>query len=517
MNEQPQKYLLMPANPTPNGRLHLGHLSGPYFRIDVYGRFLKTAGHDVKTFFGTDAFDSYVQSKANEQLVEPEELANTNYRLICADLDALQIDYDLFVNLVDEEYKNRYTAVNTQMLDKLDAQGFLVEEEELSPFSISENRFIEGAELQGKCPNCFASIGGTCCETCGVHMAPSAVLYPKNKWGEALTEKPLKKLFLKTAAPVFSSFSLNEFDQSDDMKTIINDCLIHRFQHFRLSKMGDYGIKWKEKTLANDAQLMPYAIFLGAIYGDKYDRVNPILANSDVNVVTAFGIDNITPHFINKQLLSHALPEYKPGDQFIINHFLNLEGEKFSTSRGHAIWGAEIIHSGGVKSDGVRYFLARCNTSQRGQDFEIDAFVSFYNNHFVREILDEIRGLLNKGCATDIYNEESTYTNFYERAKEYLAPQKFNTDAYCDLIQEALYHNTLLTGDKLRLFALLSYPIMPELAEKVWKAIGFSGIPIWNQKLTPSNTFNELDYSVSLTSLEAIEACLPNKPKTQEI
>ena len=126
IKESPERYLFLPANPTPNGRLHLGHMAGPYLRLDLYARFLKVMGHDVHVLFGTDAYDSYVSFMARKEGVPADVLATRNYELIKSDLEALAIGFDHFVDPVSPAWQEAFTNTHRALMDQLDKAGLLL-------------------------------------------------------------------------------------------------------------------------------------------------------------------------------------------------------------------------------------------------------------------------------------------------------------------------------------------------------------------------------------------------------
>src|SRR5438105_4837371 len=103
-----RKYLLMPTMPTPNGGLHLGHMSGHYLKMDVLARAQRRNGSEASIIFGSDVYESYTTLKAWQTGWNIEEVCNSYHDKIRQDLDALKIEYDAYINPLDKEYKEDY-------------------------------------------------------------------------------------------------------------------------------------------------------------------------------------------------------------------------------------------------------------------------------------------------------------------------------------------------------------------------------------------------------------------------
>ena len=511
-----QRYLLMPANPTPNGRLHLGHLAGPYLRTDILGRCLKTLGHDVKIFLGTDAFDSYVQSKAESLEISPKDLAKQNYHKIKEDLGSLNIDVDLFINPQGHVFKEKYNKINTEILDQLYHKGLIQERKVNTPY-INGNAILS-ADLRGICPNCMTSIGGNVCENCGVHLAIDDILQLSINGEQNFDFKKINHLFLNTYIDDGKKIEINHFEQRDDFKKAIQNAAYYKISNLKLTKDGDYGLKWRGYTLENSSQLFQYGVLLGEIYAEMYGGINPIRKESDVRVIFAFGLDNIVPHIINKELMSLALPEYKSSDQFIINQFLNLDGEKFSTSRGHAIWGADIINRTPVTSDGLRLYLSSLDLQHKNISFDLSDFIQFYNQVYINNIVNQLNRTLPLLYRPDYMPNSSLkeVKNHYSKRMEYLLqPNAMETALYFKDLLHILSDN--FDSEYLRLvtFSIFSYPILPQLSKALWHALGFKQEPSWELITFPTKIRRSFSYQANDISFDDIKTVLPEHLKNK--
>ncbi|WP_371734306.1 class I tRNA ligase family protein [Acidisphaera sp. S103] len=188
----------MPIPPTPNGRAHLGHIAGPYLRMDVLARHLRSWGHRVMSVSATDGFDSYVLWKAQQEGRSPEEVCRDYHRLIRRDLLALDIDMRAFLDVVQGELAGLHAERARHAVEQLVAKGATIEVQEQVLYSRDTGRYIVGAWLEGQCPQCLASASGYFCEACGAHFKPEAMVNPKPRLGDtSLESRAVASLYLK--------------------------------------------------------------------------------------------------------------------------------------------------------------------------------------------------------------------------------------------------------------------------------------------------------------------------------
>ena len=237
-----------------------------------------------------------------------------------------------------------------------------------------------------------------------------------------------------------------------------------------------------------------------------------------VNLISGFGVDNIVSHVIGKEMMHQALPDFKGGDAYIVNHFLNLEGEKFSTSRRHVIWAKDLIAYTAVQSDGLRMYLATCNTTVAGQNFSIDEFATYYNHTYIEGILKKVRHLAMQITADKIADfsspiEEKTLAAMGE-IRSALQPATFDTARLCHIVE------TYLDGSipashaywLLKSFGVVAFPAMPTLCMALWQFLGEAGSPCLTgiDRFTKPKDHFAWNYDYITTA--AIKTCLP---KTQ--
>ena len=209
---------------------------------------------------------------------------------------------------------------------------------------------------------------------------------------------------------------------------------------------------------------------------------------------------------------------YKPTDYFLPNHFFQLEGAKFSTSRGHAIWGNDIVHKTPATADAVRYFLILQNPEHQKQDFKVDAFISFVNE----ELVEGLQPLLQQYWYNlDQYANVAAPDQLIQKLDTLLHQQlAFLTPPGFELLRSTEpLQEWIELGEEGRIdpywwlkgFSLLAYPIIPACAVAIWEKLGCSGNPseadfFSNSQVQPNNEipvfFNPLNW-------ESLKPALP--------
>lgn len=167
-NNKRERYFGIAAMPTPNGDLHLGHIAGPFLKMDILKRFNKQLGNEIYIATGTDSYESHVIPEALRNSCTIEETCLTNKKCIQISLEKLSIDVDLFINPSDNKIKDDYTSFLVRMHTKLIKSNFTCKIEHLVPYNSNTKNYITGSSLIGKCPECNNNGSGYYCEVCGM-------------------------------------------------------------------------------------------------------------------------------------------------------------------------------------------------------------------------------------------------------------------------------------------------------------------------------------------------------------
>jgi methionyl-tRNA synthetase len=491
-----KKYFLVPVMPTPNGGLHLGHLSGPFLKMDVLARAQRRNGNETCLFFGTDVYESYMNLKAWQTGKDEQLLCDEYNTRIKADLNALHIEYDEFINPLDEEHTEKFHVFFTTVLNELVAKGATEIRSEQYLYAKDQDCFLTGCWINGICPVCGNGTGSYQCEECGTQYRPMDLIAPSFKNGNyPITDIDDKDLYLVVRKKEELFQHLENMQVSAEFIAIIKTYFNKQGDYIRLTNPGKWGVPYSlpesriPHVIFTYTALYFYSLYCGELYKEKFGTTdNPFDKKSAVITVASFGIDCTVPYLAASVALGLEGDNYKPFDFILPNHFFTLENAKFSTSRGHAIWGADIINKTSVSIDAIRYFLVLYNPEYSSTDFSVDQFLEFVNE----ELAHTLQPLLKKAIGSireDITDEpDNALVEKLERLliqqNNYLTPPGFNLKESSVPLQEWIDYGLELLSDAkntywwLKGFALLAFPIMPVCAGAIWKFLGHGGEPL---------------------------------------
>ncbi|WLD64282.1 methionine--tRNA ligase [Pseudomonas sp. OVF7] len=489
-----QKFFLMPIPPTPNGRLHLGHIAGPYLRMDMLGRYLRTQGHSVDVVSAVDGFDSYVLWKGVQELREPEEVVRDYHGQIANDLRALDVEVDDFLDLVQGPYAAQHADNARRTVERLVALGVTETVVERVLYCPHTRRYMAGAWLVGQCPYCQAGAGGYFCEACGALFRPETMLNPQPRMGDSpLQWVEVESLFLKVAHP---DQLLRRMAASGAPASIIE--VIARFLErengrVRLTAPGDWGVAWSPDRFDNPRVLFESGWEYALTCADRAREHSPehghsMLRSSEVTTLVSFGIDNAVLLLAGSVAVMDALQDHQSFDYVLTNYFYNLQGAKFSTSRLHVVWAADIVEKTPATSDGVRYFLCRESPELGETNFAVEEFVEVVNVDLAGALDRRVDLALGSLDQARLQSIEPDLLPGLEMAVARLG-QAFRLDAVSVRDAWEVLHQWMQRPDLdvtqpghaylwLKGLAYLAAPIMPRLAEHLWHRLGHDGLPV---------------------------------------
>lgn len=392
------KWLVTATPPTTNGDLHVGHLSGPYLAADVFRRAQTSLGSEaVYVSFGDDN-QSYIVTTAERLGVDPEELLSTGHSAIRETLTAYNIELNTFVPVNSEHQK--YLQKLFQVLYK--AGAFYEAEVEMS-FDVSKKRFLFESFIQGYCPTCLSLTKGGICEDCGHPNDSHELISPAAVGaGGAMEKRKIKRMF----------FDLDQF--RGDLKEFYEQKKGHWRPHiirlvdellakdtlgqFPMTLPMSWGAEvglpgWEGHVWNAMAEMGP-----GLVHTlDSVSETNAAAANTQL--VQFLGYDNSYFFAVINVCLQiaadkHGIQARVLPDWIITNEFYLLENKKFSTSKGHAIWGRELLDE--YTADEVRYYVA-LNAPELAESNFIPEEMSRYVGETIRPQFS------NFGSALDAY------------------------------------------------------------------------------------------------------------------
>ena len=363
--------------PTPNGDLHLGHLSGPYLGADVFTRFQRLKGREAYHVTGSDDYQSYVVAKARQTGSTPEAVARRFAAEIRATLEAMDIGIDQFTT---SSSATGYGEGLRRFFDRLVASGAVTAKSEPACFDASTGQYLYEPDIAGLCPTCHCPTNGNICEECG---APNFCVDLQDKVAKSSGEAPVVE-YLKRYVLDLDRFkgavlgALRAAKAGSRLHALAERVLAREALPVALSHPQPWGVPAGD-AVAPDQVIwawpeMAYGFLYGIeALGQRLGRDWAAQAPRDAwKFVHFFGYDNSFYHTIlYPALYRAAFPGWNPDIDYNFNEFYLLDGQKFSTSRQHAVWGKDVLSVETV--DAVRFHLALTRGEVARADFSLAA------------------------------------------------------------------------------------------------------------------------------------------------
>ncbi|MFH7596478.1 class I tRNA ligase family protein [Streptomyces racemochromogenes] len=364
--------------PTPNGDLHLGHLAGPYLGADAFTRFQRMNGTEAYHLTGSDDYQSYVLGAARRDGRTPAETAAHYSAEIAETLRLMDIPLDQYT-VTDQD--PGYREGLKDFFSRVVASGEIDVAAHDALYDALTGEYLYEADVTGGCPGCGAATSGNLCEECGEPNTAADLADPRSAFtGSAPRPGPAARWTLPLHAYAADVRAHHRRGRVPARLRELADRLFRRpALDLPLTHPSGWGVEPRERD--TDGQViwvwpeMGYGFLhgiqsLGARLGRPWRAAEP---SADWKIVHFFGYDNSFYHSVLHPVLYQlAHPGWTPDVDYHVNEFYLLDGEKFSTSRGHAIWGKEVLTPDTV--DAVRYFLATTRPEGTRTDFRRAAY-----------------------------------------------------------------------------------------------------------------------------------------------
>lgn len=375
--------------PTPNGDLHVGHLSGPYLGGDVCARYRRMLGEDVAFITGTDANQTYVLSSAERKGMDPQEMADHYAAEISRTLQAAAISVDAFV--VPDA---RHSAVVQAFYMALHDKGLFVTKKKKVLWSESGRRFADFAFVSGFCPNCFSETAESVCEACAHPVGPENIIDPRSAANpdEKLTLREVDVLVLelerhRRLLEVFYGDKWGRW--RPHILELVEQVMAKPLPDFALTCVSSWGVPapfpgFEGQVMTGWAELLPG--FMRAVEGvpgvAPGDGGKIWQAPSQARLIQFLGFDNVyffaVPHVVLSLLSS---PRCITADPIITNEFYQLNNFKFSTSKNNVVLGRDAIAKRSV--DQLRLYLCLNNPELQKANFSFDSMDAVIGPKFI--------------------------------------------------------------------------------------------------------------------------------------
>lgn len=360
-----QTHIIAPP-PTPNGDLHVGHLSGPYLAADIYRRYLTQQGVTANYVISADDNQSYVETTAKRLGIRRDQLIARSREQILHTLQNYSIGVQLFGTL-DHHYERFITDYFRRIFDK---KLINVRQTEVL-FDTKNGTYPVEAHISGNCPTCLQKTCGGICESCG-HPNQCIDLLNLNQQGLEIRQEPRLVLDLERFRPSIEAF-LRQRPNRPRLQYLINSLLEKKLTPFVLSYKTGHGISAEFAELA-DQQINVWAeMYPGHLY--FLQQASKTLSAND-QYVQFLGFDNSYFYVLVHVALMFAAKEvgldWPAPTAFITNQFYHLDSVKFSTSKGHVLWAIDLAKK--FNSDLIRLYLALNGPEYQEANFIEDDF-----------------------------------------------------------------------------------------------------------------------------------------------
>ena len=387
MEKKYKRTLVTTALPYANGPVHIGHLAGVYVPADIYTRYLRLKGEDVIMIGGSDEHGVPITIKARKEGVTPQEIVDRYHGIIKKSFEEFGISFDIYSRTTSEIHRKTASDFFRTLYDK----GVFIEKTSEQYYDTEAGQFLADRYITGTCPHCKNEHAyGDQCEACGTSLNATDLINPKSTIsGSAPVLRETKHWYLPLDK--YEGF-LREWilEGHKEWKTnVYGQCkswLDMGLQPRAVSRDLDWGVPVPVDGAEGKVLYVWFDAPIGYISNTKEllpDKWELYWKDSETKLVHFIGKDNIVFHCIVFPTMlkaegSYILPENVPA-----NEFLNLEGDKISTSRNWAVWLHEYLRDFPGKQDVLRYVLTANAPETKDNDFTWRDFQARNNNELV--------------------------------------------------------------------------------------------------------------------------------------
>ncbi|MEN8880300.1 MAG: methionine--tRNA ligase [Polaribacter sp.] len=387
----PKRYTITAALPYTNGPIHIGHLAGVYVPADIYARYLRLKGKDVAYISGSDEHGVAIPMRAKKEGVSPQNIIDKYHTIIKTSFEDFGISFDNYSRTSAEIHHKTASDFFVKMYN----EGDFVEEVTAQLYDAEADQFLADRFVVGTCPKCgFEESYGDQCENCGTSHNATDLINPKSAiTGNVPTVKETKHWFLPLDKHEdFLRKWILEGHKKDwkpnvygQVKSWVDDGLRPR----AVTRDLDWGIPvpvegaegkvlyvWFDAPIGYISSTKEWAAREGKNWEDYWKK-------DDTKLVHFIGKDNIVFHCIIFPSMLKAHGDYILPDNVPANEFLNLEGNKLSTSKNWAVWLHEYLEDFPNQQDVLRYTLTANAPESKDNDFTWKDFQAKNNNELV--------------------------------------------------------------------------------------------------------------------------------------
>ena len=386
MSKEYKRYLITSALPYANGPVHIGHLAGVYVPSDIYTRYLRLKGHDVISVCGSDEHGVPITIKARKEGITPQQVVDRYHEIIEKSFRRLGMSFDIYSRTSSPTH--RVTA--SDFFRKLYDEGKFIEQTSEQFYDEEAQTFLADRYIIGECPHCHNEKAyGDQCEKCGSTLSSNELINPRSAVSGAV---PVKRETKHWYLPLdkYEGF-LREWileGHKEWKSNVYGQCkswLDLGLQPRAVSRDLDWGIPVPVEGADGKVLYVWFDAPIGYISATK--DLTPdwekYWKSEDTKMVHFIGKDNIVFHCIVFPSMLKAHGDYILPENVPANEFLNLEGDKISTSQNWAVWLHEYLDEFPGKEDVLRYVLCANAPETKDNDFTWKDFQSRNNSELV--------------------------------------------------------------------------------------------------------------------------------------
>ena len=387
MEKKYKRTTVTAALPYANGGVHIGHLAGVYVPADIYVRYLRLKKQDVKFICGSDENGVPITIRARKEGITPQAVVDRYHKLIKDSFEGFGISFDIYSRTTSKIHEE----VASDFFKKLYDEGKLIEKENEQLYDEEAHQFLADRYIIGECPYCHnLNAYGDQCEKCGHDLSPTELINPRSTISGSV---PVMKKTTNWYLP------LNEYQDwlkqwileghTEWRPNVYGQCkswLSMDLQPRAMTRDLDWGIPVPVEGAEGKVLYVWFDAPIGYISNTKEllpDSWEKWWKDPETRLIHFIGKDNIVFHCIIFPVMMKAHGEYIMPENVPANEFLNLEGDKISTSKNWAVWLDEYLVDFPGKQDVLRYVLTANAPETKDNDFTWSDFQARNNNELV--------------------------------------------------------------------------------------------------------------------------------------
>ena len=381
-----KRYLVTAALPYANGGIHIGHMAGVYIPADIYVRYQRAQKKDIKFICGSDEHGVPITIRALKENVSPQQIVDKYHALIKESFEQMGISFDIYSRTSNKIHHETAAAFFKKLYD----DGLFEEKETEQYYDEKAKTFLADRYIIGTCPICGnENAYGDQCEKCGSSLSPEQLINPRSVLSDGVPVKRKTKHWyfpLQNYEAWLKQWILEEHKEWKN--NVYGQCkswLDNGLQSRAMTRDSNWGVKVPLPDAEGKVLYVWFDAPIGYISATKEltNEWSNYWCKEDTRLIHFIGKDNIVFHCIIFPAMLRAHGNYVLPDNVPANEFLNIEGEKVSTSRNWAVWVHEYVKDFKGCEDVLRYVLCANAPETKDNDFTWKDFQDRNNSELV--------------------------------------------------------------------------------------------------------------------------------------